>query len=504
MDGTAEELKEHLANDEHSYRKYGAKGPTQTRQSTRHYFKCNHEGCPARKVIEIPHDAGAQTKVEMLGEHNHEPDPHIKIFKRKVKDTNASATQAGDLPSVQIHRRAITPTSIPEQTKSKRASAQGVTHLVQLVKGGHGPNAHQAESLDVKPSSASPVKAKTKLATAGSSTHAKSAKPRSLGAQPSAAPFGTQAVADSIHLPEGAIGNDIHRHGSGDLTRAAKRVKHEDIMPSDSMGGVGHAHASANGNALEAADAEFDMDIKMVAGHEGVRLADSRITLQEYQPNGSMALIFDGHEKEYHDDYAWRKYGKKEIKGCSSSCPRFYWRCTNKACDIKRHTQARLDGRTEVHYYGGHTHLPPPMKGNRRQEPAIPASATPAHRDAHRPSWAEPSALFEDEGPRDYRARPWGIAYDRANPQPQSGRGRDWETGASPDRADSYQSQESGHLTDVSSIGARGLALPGSSQPGPSHIRSRPSITQPESPGHRNTRCPLFFLACVAAKEPLV
>ena len=55
-------------------RRYGAKGPTLSRDSTRHYFRCNMEGCTARKVIEISHIDNSST-VQSISTHHHPPPP---------------------------------------------------------------------------------------------------------------------------------------------------------------------------------------------------------------------------------------------------------------------------------------------------------------------------------------------------------------------------------------------------------------------------------------------
>ena len=54
--------------------RYGAKGPTLSRDSTRHYFRCNMEGCTARKVIEISHIDNSST-VQSISTHHHPPPP---------------------------------------------------------------------------------------------------------------------------------------------------------------------------------------------------------------------------------------------------------------------------------------------------------------------------------------------------------------------------------------------------------------------------------------------
>jgi len=47
-------------------RRYGAKGPTQTRYSTRHYFRCVRDGCTAKKVVEVFPPGGGQAPVVEL------------------------------------------------------------------------------------------------------------------------------------------------------------------------------------------------------------------------------------------------------------------------------------------------------------------------------------------------------------------------------------------------------------------------------------------------------
>ena len=160
----------------------------------------------------------------------------------------------------------------------------------------------------------------------------------------------------------------------------------------------------------------------------------------------------------------WRKYGKKHIKGYAEDCPRFYWRCTDKACDIKRHTQATATGDTEVFYYGRHNHPVPERRfgrGIKRASPATMEASSPARH----------GAVCE--------ARPVRPGRRARKLVPM-----EWEDEAdAPSSPATYSadSQHSDHMSEFDDFS-----------------RGDGSVDLPAGEG----RCPLFFLACVAAKEP--
>ena len=196
---------------------------------------------------------------------------------------------------------------------------------------------------------------------------------------------------------------------------------------------------------------------------------------------------------------SWRKYGKKTIKGYLY--PRFYWRCTHKNCDIKRHTQATEDGRTEVRYYGGHAHCPPPTKmarGGRRAGTACGhagPSGTTGHAHAGSPasprsgtaaasSGASPVAVSTAEGSPVVA----GIESAHAQPMgPRTGLVRDARRRAVGARAMMASDDEGDdELSPSRKRQRRDLdVVPGSGGPVPPNL----------------SRCPLYFLACVAANQ---
>lgn len=159
----------------------------------------------------------------------------------------------------------------------------------------------------------------------------------------------------------------------------------------------------------------------------------------------------------------WRKYGKKHIKGYSEDCPRFYWRCTDKGCDIKRHTQSTASGDTEVFYYGRHNHAVPDRKygrGIKRTSPNTEA-LSPSRQTA---APVEPRPARPARRARKVHTNEW-----------------DDEGECPPSPAYSQDSQRSDVMSEFDDFS-----------------RGDGSVDLPAGEG----RCPLFFLACVAAKEP--
>lgn len=58
------------------------------------------------------------------------------------------------------------------------------------------------------------------------------------------------------------------------------------------------------------------------------------------------------------DEYNWRKYGQKQVKG--SEYPRSYYKCTHPNCQVKKKVERSHDGQiTEIIYKGAHNHPKP-------------------------------------------------------------------------------------------------------------------------------------------------
>jgi len=327
-------------------------------------------------------------------------------------------------------RKPALSTARAEETKSKRASAKGVRDVVHMVL--HGSAQLEEEAVAPLPKTV----AKPPLLPAAPFLDHAAGVPVP---EPFSAPFAVPPPDPAAHWP-----------------------------------GVGERAASFRGRAI--------------VGHEGVAFGDARLRVSDYAPaTGQLGLLFDGREADYRDDYAWRKYGKKEIKGCASNCPRYYWRCTNRACDIKRHTQATAAGLTEVHYYGSHNHLPPPAKRAGRRVARTPRPQAPRAAPAASP-WK--GGVVEPSEPR-YAPR-GGYAAGYASD--------DSDAGSQRPRA------SEGAATDTSSIATSSVKC----SPGPATGASEPLgsyagivYSEPQRIAPVNNRCPLFFLACVAANEPL-
>jgi hypothetical protein len=150
--------------------------------------------------------------------------------------------------------------------------------------------------------------------------------------------------------------------------------------------------------------------------------------------------------------FRWRKYGKKHIKGYAEDCPRYYWRCTDKSCDIKRHTQSTANGATEVHYYGRHNHSVPERKSGRKHH-MLPC-VDPLPQRSVRPKIKSHGEEDDEITLQDEPGSPCEFTQD---------------------------SQRSDHMSEFDDFS-----------------RGNGKLDIPTGEG----RCPLFFLACVAAKEP--
>ena len=58
------------------------------------------------------------------------------------------------------------------------------------------------------------------------------------------------------------------------------------------------------------------------------------------------------------DNFNWRKYGQKQVKGCEY--PRSYYRCTHPNCTVRKKIERSRDGKiTEIEYKGNHNHPTP-------------------------------------------------------------------------------------------------------------------------------------------------
>ncbi|KAE9615116.1 hypothetical protein Lal_00048189 [Lupinus albus] len=75
------------------------------------------------------------------------------------------------------------------------------------------------------------------------------------------------------------------------------------------------------------------------------------------------------------DEYNWRKYGQKQVKG--SENPRSYYKCTYPNCSTKKKVERSLDGQiTEIVYKGSHNH---PKPQNTRRNSSSSSSVSMIH-----------------------------------------------------------------------------------------------------------------------------
>ncbi|CAL5013672.1 unnamed protein product [Urochloa decumbens] len=94
--------------------------------------------------------------------------------------------------------------------------------------------------------------------------------------------------------------------------------------------------------------------------------AGSDATREEMEVDTEQANCCD-HLTAYHsakkprlsiDDYNWRKYGQKKVKG--SEFPRSYYKCSYPSCPVKRKVETTMDGQiAEIVYSGEHNHPKP-------------------------------------------------------------------------------------------------------------------------------------------------
>uniref|UniRef100_A0A803LXT7 WRKY domain-containing protein n=2 Tax=Chenopodium quinoa TaxID=63459 RepID=A0A803LXT7_CHEQI len=83
------------------------------------------------------------------------------------------------------------------------------------------------------------------------------------------------------------------------------------------------------------------------------------------------------------DDYSWRKYGQKPIKG--SPYPRGYYKCsTVRGCPARKHVERATDDPTMliVTYEGEHRHSPAPATQDHNLQ-VVPTTAAPAWFQPH-------------------------------------------------------------------------------------------------------------------------
>ena len=70
--------------------RYGAKKETQSRDSTRHYFRCKHDNCPSKKIVEV--FANGEYNIETREQHNH---PDNAPLAASVPSKRSSEVRAG-------------------------------------------------------------------------------------------------------------------------------------------------------------------------------------------------------------------------------------------------------------------------------------------------------------------------------------------------------------------------------------------------------------------------
>ncbi|XP_078438107.1 WRKY DNA-binding protein 2 [Wolffia australiana] len=91
-------------------------------------------------------------------------------------------------------------------------------------------------------------------------------------------------------------------------------------------------------------------------------IGDEIADFGEGENRGETTIVVSGVQSE--DEYNWRKYGQKQVKG--SEYPRSYYKCTHPNCQVKKKVERSFDGiATEITYHGSHNHPRPASQGRR-------------------------------------------------------------------------------------------------------------------------------------------
>ncbi|XP_048616916.1 probable WRKY transcription factor 10 [Brassica napus] len=143
----------------------------------------------------------------------------------------------------------------------------------------------------------------------------------------------------------------------------------------------------------------------------------------------NVMLRMETEEDQPNDDYRWRKYGQKIVKGNPN--PRSYYKCSHKGCNVKKHVERAADDLRMllVTYYGKHGHAAPLTRSSSSSGPKnLSRSSVPAR--LGRPPFSSSSAAQDmrpfpypsASAPRDMRrfGYPSALAPQAMRPFPSS------------------------------------------------------------------------------------
>ncbi|KAG2486081.1 hypothetical protein HYH03_015284 [Edaphochlamys debaryana] len=328
--------KQSVANsDGWQWRKYGEK-LVKGSPNPRSYYKCSHNGCLAKKIVERSEADGTVLSTEYKGDHCHPAPLAVKTsrFKPKAKV---------DPPM---------PVAKPEPPPLPQFPPGGLMSPPQLGMLGTGGMLPIPEALKSDfPGPNQPAGTTAAAQEDDSDTSDPEPVPALKAAPQDARP--AQAAATAIRRMRESQDSPSKRL---DLLAAyaeeAERQLHSNSNSPENQQPAKRQRTEAAPTTTRAAGEEEEQEGATASGSGTTRIVD--ITNMD-------------------DGYRWRKYGQKTVKG--SPFPRAYYKCTYLGCTVRKHVERSAEDETRfvVTYEGQHNHRPPGVV--RRRSPKGTADA---------------------------------------------------------------------------------------------------------------------------------
>jgi len=413
--------REMAANDDgYNWRKYGEK-QVKGSKFPRSYYKCSHQGCPMKKIVERDPISGIISQsVIKGGDHTH-PRPNIARVDASnsvlVQDGLGNSGRGDEVEGARSKwRKSIdseehaTDSHKLDGTKLDRAESSDIIGNIQQSPQ-RAPQEHIERKEDMKEAA---VMALQLLGT-GFSPDVGALGPGMASTPASLIPLPPTLRASPLNMKQKQVKEHFSGRGHSLYTVYSSPMKESEI-PKDMLD-----HGEVNSEdewetceadfgveddetvsaAIAAATAfvckEFKQDAqdaalhkqdgRKVGGTDALHCDDEPSPKKKIKKSSKKTSISDKADVQKNDDhktvirtetdsdqlddgYRWRKYGQKVVKG--NPHPRSYYKCTHPGCKVRKQVERSGENVRVLitTYEGSHTHDQPPGGKNQQRRPS--------------------------------------------------------------------------------------------------------------------------------------
>ena len=415
--------REMAANDDgYNWRKYGEK-QVKGSKFPRSYYKCSHQGCPMKKIVERDPISGIISQSVVKGGNHTHPRPNAARtdvsnilltqngVDNSIRDDEAAGTRSKWRKSIDSEEHGTDSHKL-DGTKLDRAESSDIIGDIQ-----HSPQIETQEHIERKEDMKEAAVMALQLLGTGFSPDVGALGPGMASTPASLIPLPPTLRASPLNVKQKQAKNHFNSRGHSLYTVYSSPMKESEI-PKDMLD-----HGEVNSEdewetceadfgveddetvsaAIAAATAfvckEFKQDVQDAAlrkpdakkgrGSYALQRDDEpspkkkskKLSKKSSDGDKTDAQKNDEHKTviqtetdsdQLEDGYRWRKYGQKVVKG--NPHPRSYYKCTHQGCKVRKQVERSGDNVRVLitTYEGSHTHDPPPGGKTQQRRPSPP------------------------------------------------------------------------------------------------------------------------------------